>query len=718
LSFEPTVTSAIELAITSSAAPAPAAASGFSGRSNPAMRNSGSFAAMCASQLSSPPANETTPPVPTPSLSGSQKPASKATAIDSLSAKNSATTDTPIVFPAVLATLLPMLVPAPVAPALTSSPALPQSGADLSSSPSVGANAANPETTGSSQLPQATSPGFPPPVPATEPSVNTALTALWPDGAIPVASDGPSREAAATQAPRAPMPQPENNPQPAQSAEPNSQNQVVCSVLTGSLTAESIPSLQNVDQPAACVALPTAVSFLNRGPASQVAVSSAGGDSIPSAPGIARPGSFGSGSTASESVSLPVQSDSTREVPASPDFAEAPSSKGATAGNDEPMSALAPAVLAPALPTPLIARSDLEQPVVPQPSPATLQVPAKQDLTPAQIFLNALHTLVNNPAAHSSDPLRPTPPPAYASLPATQTESSSASVSVVPFPSVLVPAPFPAPSANLSPDKGSSLGKNSFPPFSAESPILSSAPVETVAVSAVENNSQSGTSGDGTSNPSQHKQAAEAAVQTGALPATPPQAGAVALADPAMQAAMQNSTSPPATPGAAHKADGSVPAGSPDPPAARTASGELPLGPSGPVQMAQMVDKAAQSEMRIGLNTSAFGNVEVRTVVHANEVGVMIGSEKGDLRSLLSNELPGIANSLQQQNLRLNQVNFHQQGFAFSNQTSSGSDSQRRFFASKPANTTAPPAEMTSAESSEPADRSSAAGARGLSILA
>ncbi len=85
--------------------------------------------------------------------------------------------------------------------------------------------------------------------------------------------------------------------------------------------------------------------------------------------------------------------------------------------------------------------------------------------------------------------------------------------------------------------------------------------------------------------------------------------------------------------------------------------------------MAQMVNKAAQSEMRIGLNTSAFGSVEVRTVVHANEVGVQIGSEKGDLRSLLSNELPGIASTLQQQNLRLNQVNFHQ-GFAFSNNMS------------------------------------------------
>jgi len=98
--------------------------------------------------------------------------------------------------------------------------------------------------------------------------------------------------------------------------------------------------------------------------------------------------------------------------------------------------------------------------------------------------------------------------------------------------------------------------------------------------------------------------------------------------------------------------------------------------------MAQMVNKAAQSEMRIGMNTNAFGSVEVRTVVHAGDVGVLIGSEKGDLRSLLANELPAIANTLQQQNLRLNQVNFHQ-SFAFSNPMSSGGDSQPRQFTTR-----------------------------------
>jgi hypothetical protein len=122
--------------------------------------------------------------------------------------------------------------------------------------------------------------------------------------------------------------------------------------------------------------------------------------------------------------------------------------------------------------------------------------------------------------------------------------------------------------------------------------------------------------------------------------------------------------------------------------------------------MAQIVSKAAQSEMRIGLNTSAFGSVEVRTVVRANDVGVLIGSERGDLRSLLANELPGIAQSLQQQNLRLSQVNFHQ-SFAFSNNTSSGGNSQPRSYLPKSAapSTTALD-ERPDSESSDPTELS------------
>jgi len=102
----------------------------------------------------------------------------------------------------------------------------------------------------------------------------------------------------------------------------------------------------------------------------------------------------------------------------------------------------------------------------------------------------------------------------------------------------------------------------------------------------------------------------------------------------------------------------------------------------GPVQIAQLINRAEQSEMRIGMNTSAFGGVEVRTVVHANEVGLVIGSERGDLRGLLTNDMPAIANTLQEQNLRLHSVNF-MQGFAFSNHASGGGDSQPRPFVPK-----------------------------------
>ena len=99
----------------------------------------------------------------------------------------------------------------------------------------------------------------------------------------------------------------------------------------------------------------------------------------------------------------------------------------------------------------------------------------------------------------------------------------------------------------------------------------------------------------------------------------------------------------------------------------------------GPVQLARVLQNASQSEMRIGLSTSEFGNVQVRTVVHASDVGLQIGSEKGDLRSLLGNELPGIVHNLRQQDLRLTQVTFQQNGF-FSSSDASQHDSNSRSF--------------------------------------
>jgi len=139
--------------------------------------------------------------------------------------------------------------------------------------------------------------------------------------------------------------------------------------------------------------------------------------------------------------------------------------------------------------------------------------------------------------------------------------------------------------------------------------------------------------------------------------------------------------------------------------------------PAGPVQLAQMVSKAAQSEMRIGMTTSAFGNVEVRTVVHANDVGVVIGSEKGDLRGLLANDLPGIANTLQQQNLRLHQVNFHQ-GSALSYNQQSGGNSQPRSFAPKMAPGIAPRRESLNPDPGETDGTPRVHLEGGLSVLA
>ena len=133
--------------------------------------------------------------------------------------------------------------------------------------------------------------------------------------------------------------------------------------------------------------------------------------------------------------------------------------------------------------------------------------------------------------------------------------------------------------------------------------------------------------------------------------------------------------------------------------------------------MAQMVNRVGQSEMRIGMNTSAFGTVDVRTVVHASDVGLVIGSEKGDLRGMMSNEMPGISNSLQQQNLRLNSVSF-MGGFASpgDGNNSGGGDSQQRFFAQGGSSNSRLPEPID--DSVESTSTSKYGSSRGLSILA
>ena len=116
--------------------------------------------------------------------------------------------------------------------------------------------------------------------------------------------------------------------------------------------------------------------------------------------------------------------------------------------------------------------------------------------------------------------------------------------------------------------------------------------------------------------------------------------------------------------------------------AASPSSAELSVPVASPVQVARMVENTVQSEMHIGLRTQDFGSVEVHTVVRDMQVGLAVGSEKGDLRGFLASEMPGLQASLRQQDLRFDHIRFLEPGgpntgFSGGDHSQSRSSSQR-----------------------------------------
>jgi hypothetical protein len=79
---------------------------------------------------------------------------------------------------------------------------------------------------------------------------------------------------------------------------------------------------------------------------------------------------------------------------------------------------------------------------------------------------------------------------------------------------------------------------------------------------------------------------------------------------------------------------------------------------TGPVQMARLVNGITQSEMHIGLRTQAFGNVELHTVVRDSQLGLVVGSEKGNLRNFLNAEMPTLQAGLGQHDIRFDGIRF------------------------------------------------------------
>lgn len=126
------------------------------------------------------------------------------------------------------------------------------------------------------------------------------------------------------------------------------------------------------------------------------------------------------------------------------------------------------------------------------------------------------------------------------------------------------------------------------------------------------------------------------------------------------------------------------------PPAERASQGESnisrvfdreALPATGQVHDARLLTRAQQAEMHIGLQTTAFGSVEVHAVVRDSHVGLTIGSERGDLYGMLTHEVPHISGRLEQHDLHLDAVRVLDQGLTF-HAGSNNADSQSRFFGS------------------------------------
>jgi len=158
-----------------------------------------------------------------------------------------------------------------------------------------------------------------------------------------------------------------------------------------------------------------------------------------------------------------------------------------------------------------------------------------------------------------------------------------------------------------------------------------------------------------------------------AVPAVPP--GSVNAGSPAGPAPTTNvllQTPPPASQQSGNGTTAS-PAANSQPPEASSSTGS---SQAGPVEAARLVASVAQSEMHIGLRTQAFGSVEVHTVVRDSQVGLSVGSEKGDLRSYLANEVSGLQSAFRQQDLRFDNIRFLDSSAGTSGAFSGGANSQ------------------------------------------
>jgi flagellar hook-length control protein FliK len=82
---------------------------------------------------------------------------------------------------------------------------------------------------------------------------------------------------------------------------------------------------------------------------------------------------------------------------------------------------------------------------------------------------------------------------------------------------------------------------------------------------------------------------------------------------------------------------------------------------------ARLVERMGQTELRVGIQTGEFGNVDIRTSMVRNQFTAQISVERGELGKVLAAELPSLQNRLSEHRLPMANITLQ-------NQSSGGSE--------------------------------------------
>ena len=77
------------------------------------------------------------------------------------------------------------------------------------------------------------------------------------------------------------------------------------------------------------------------------------------------------------------------------------------------------------------------------------------------------------------------------------------------------------------------------------------------------------------------------------------------------------------------------------------------------VQNARLLERMGQTEMRVGVDTASFGNVELHATVNLDQVGARIATSHPELDAAMMAEMPSLQRAMEQHHLRLDSLDLN-----------------------------------------------------------